>query len=202
MKHSVGDRVQVKYWLSDYFLWRDAEIRAHVSGSYVVEVDDQAIIAQDDEVRSRPDIRPESTGAQPRAFHDDHTFVYLAASPGKGRGVFAKRHIPKGTTILLDPVIVLSPEEFDLLSVTTLCNHVFKWSHDVSGREADLYCVAFGLGSMINHADAPNVKGRDIHDQLMIGFEATRDIEPDEELFLDYGVDEAERSILGIGSSP
>ncbi len=201
MKYPVGERVQVKYWLQDYFVWRTAKISAHDGGAYVVCVEDQSISVEDDEIRL-PSVRPpEPESGLSRGFHDDHTFVYLAASPGKGRGVFARKGIAAGTTILVDPVIILSPEEFDLLGFTALSNHVFRWSSGQDGDEAELYCIAFGLGSMINHASPPNVRGRDVHAEQVIAFDAIRDIAPDEELFLDYGIDEHEKEILGIDSA-
>ena len=198
MRYAVGDQVEVKYWLSDYFVWRTAAIRAYDGGSYVACVEDQSIVVADEDIRLPPGRAPAPADESRRTFHDDHTFVYLAASPGKGRGVFARQRIPAGTTILVDPVIVLSPEEFDLLGFTVLSNHVFRWSYDREGKEADLYCIGLGLGSMINHASPPNVRGRDIHADQVIAFDAIRDIDPDEELFLDYGIDESEKEILGI----
>ena len=201
MRYAVGDQVEVKYWLSDYFVWRSATIRGHEDGSYVACVEDQSIVVADDEIRRAPGRAPAPEDGSRRTFHDDHTFVYLAASPGKGRGVFARQRIPAGTTILVDPVIVLSPEEFDLLGFTALSNHVFRWSPGQDEDEAELYCIAFGLGSMINHASPPNVRGRDVHAEQVIAFDTIRDIAPDEELFLDYGIDEREKEILGIGGA-
>lgn len=201
MKYPVGERVQVKYCLQDYFVWRSAQISAHDGGAYIVWVEDQSISVEDDDIRL-PSVRPpEPESGLSRSFHDDHTFVYLSASPGKGRGVFARKRIAAGTTILIDPVIILSPEEFDLLGFTALSNHVFRWSSGQDGDEAELYCIAFGLGSMINHASPPNVRGRDVHAEQVIAFDAIRDIAPDEELFLDYGIDEREKEILGIDNA-
>ena len=201
MRYAVGDQVEVKYWLSDYFVWRTAEIKAHEGGSYVASVEDQSILVGEDDLRGVSRDAPAAEDNARRTFHDDHTFVYLAASPGKGRGVFARKRIAAGTTILIDPVIILSPEEFDLLGFTALSNHVFRWSSGQDGDEAELYCVAFGLGSMINHASPPNVRGRDVHAEQVIAFDAIRDIAPGEELFLDYGIDEREKEILGVDNA-
>ena len=201
MRYTVGDQVEVKYWLSEYFVWRVAEIKARDGGSYVVSLEDQEIVVEDDDIRNPPRCAPLPEDGSRRTFHDGHTFVYLASSPGKGRGIFARKRIPAGTTILVDPVVVVSPEEFELLGLTALSNHVFRWSYDCEGKESDFYCIAFGLGSMINHASSPNVRGRDIHADQVIVFEAIRDIARDEELFLDYGIDEREMEILGIGRS-
>ena len=61
MRYAVGDQVEVKYWLSDYFVWRSAAIKGHEGGSYVTCVEDQSIVVADEDIRLPPGATSEAT---------------------------------------------------------------------------------------------------------------------------------------------
>ena len=48
-------------------------------------------------------------------------------SPKKGKGVFAKKNIKKGTLVEKGHVILIPNEEYERLSETILWNYVFEW---------------------------------------------------------------------------
>jgi uncharacterized protein len=105
---------------------------------------------------------------------------------GKGRGVFARRLILKGEVIERVPVIVLPAEE--VVSGTTLANYAFKWGR---GQAA----LALGYGSLYNHSDRPNARYWDVGPQTK-EFTALRDIEPGEEITVNYNGKPRSRSAV------
>jgi SET domain-containing protein len=95
---------------------------------------------------------------------------------GKGRGVFARRRIRKGEIIERVPVIVLPAEE--VVGGTTLASYAFKWGR---GQAA----LALGYGSLYNHSYRPNARYWDVGPRTK-EFTALRDIEPGEEITVNY----------------
>lgn len=110
--------------------------------------------------------------------------IYVAASPLGGRGVFASRKIYKGDVIEVCPVIVMKPGEIELLDKTTLYDYYFLWEDE----ENDLKtcAIALGLGSLYNHAAPSNADYIMDMDMLTIDIIAERDIEPFEEITINY----------------
>jgi uncharacterized protein len=51
--------------------------------------------------------------------------LFIAASPGRGRGVFTNENLNKGEFIEISPVIVMSGEEKKLLDLTILHDYIF-----------------------------------------------------------------------------
>lgn len=94
---------------------------------------------------------------------------------GKGRGVFAKSLIPKGTVFETVPMLVCKQQ--DILE-STLMNYVYAWGKDTVG-------VALGYGSMYNHSYKPNARYFDLPLQRK-EFVALRDIQPGEEVTINY----------------
>ena len=105
---------------------------------------------------------------------------------GKGRGVFARRPIRKGEVIERVPVIVLPAEE--VVGGTTLASYAFKWGR---GRAA----LALGYGSLYNHSYRPNARYWDVGPQTK-EFTALRDIEPGEEITVNYNGKPRSRSAV------
>ena len=99
-------------------------------------------------------------------------------SPGRGRGVFATKSIPKGTVVEVSPVIVLKGDErgwvFD--------HYVYEFG---KGREA----LALGVGSLFNHSKNQNLSVKKKPRQQELIFVARRDIKRGEELTIHYGYD-------------
>ena len=81
----------------------------------------------------------------------DAANVIVASSPGRGRGVFARRPFARNDVIEVCPVIALSERDADRLYDTGLYDYYFGWGKD--GKQA---AIALGYGSLYNHSFTPN----------------------------------------------
>ncbi|KAF9454762.1 cytidine deaminase-like protein [Macrolepiota fuliginosa MF-IS2] len=105
----------------------------------------------------------------------------IKVSPGKGRGVYSSKAIPRNTIIEVSPVLFFSKLEYEEHGKYTVLDHyTFIWP---DGRMA----LALGLGSLFNHADPPNVSFTLDTSTDSIRYVTTRYIEPGEELCIFYG---------------
>jgi hypothetical protein len=95
---------------------------------------------------------------------------------GKGRGVFARRLIRKGELIERVPMLVLPDDECEHGPV--LSTYCFAW-----GRGT--VALALGYGSIYNHSFRPNARYDDVGPQTK-EFSALRDIQPGEEITVNY----------------
>lgn len=99
----------------------------------------------------------------------------------KGRGVYCREKLTKGSLIELCQVILLSSEDTQKIHKTRIHDYYFVW--DIS---AGTSAIALGNGSLYNHSDNPNAEFElDIEFQL-IKFTAIKDIEPGEEILVSY----------------
>ncbi|MCA9051161.1 MAG: SET domain-containing protein-lysine N-methyltransferase [Planctomycetaceae bacterium] len=97
----------------------------------------------------------------------------------KGRGVFARQFIPKGTEFEQVPVLVMPAEEVLGEPVNSVLQHyVFDWG---KGTVA----LALGFGSCYNHSYQPNARYDD-YGRMMKVFSALKDIQPGEEITINY----------------
>ena len=110
---------------------------------------------------------------------EDRTAAGL--SPGKGRGLFAQRHIAAGDLIEEAPVVVVPASEVEHLDRTTLQNYYFDWGEDE--RDAALL---LGRCSLCNHSYEPNAVFELRAERQTIRFVALRDIQPGEEITVNY----------------
>lgn len=120
-----------------------------------------------------------------------HTYVMLKPSATAGTGVIALRDIPKGCRDMFskpdpnDKWITLTQAEVDALPfhakflVQNYCLFDDQSNYFVPGKGFK----KLDLSHFINHSDTPNIIS--IEDGEF--FEATRDIQAGEELFIDYG---------------
>jgi len=104
-----------------------------------------------------------------------------------GRGVFADQPIRKGQVIEVCPVIPLSKADEAKLATTVMDRYVHVWGHN-----QQLACVALGFGCLYNHSSNPNAVGCEVTALTQIEIVALRDIEKDEQIFIDYQWDENE----------
>lgn len=110
---------------------------------------------------------------------------------GKGRGVFARRWIRNGDVIERVPVLVLTADEVeDGSSWDGLAGYCFLWG------ERKL-ALALGYGSLYNHSYQPNARYDDVGQRTKV-FTAMRDIQPGEEITINYNGDPKDVSAVGF----
>lgn len=114
-----------------------------------------------------------------------HPNVVWRRIPGKGRGVFARRSLTKGTivewaAVSFFPASDLKTEEHRDCQAL---HHVFTWGQ-VPGREK---AYAWGLLALYNHSSTPNIEMNDGPVPGSMAAIALRDIHEGEELCFDYG---------------
>lgn len=99
---------------------------------------------------------------------------------GKGRGVFARRWIPKGEIIERVPVVVFPVDESSEEGPAWdhLASYCFEWGRGTAG-------LALGYGSLYNHSFAPNAEYEDEEPRTKV-FRALRDIAAGEEITINY----------------
>ena len=108
---------------------------------------------------------------------------------GKGRGVFARRPIGAGEVIETCPVLVLPAGSAEDVPAG-IGGYVFEWGR---GKLA----LALGYGSLYNHSYRPNARYDDAAPAQMV-FRAIRNIEPDEEITINYNGEPWRRGAVGL----
>ena len=99
---------------------------------------------------------------------------YIKQSNIGGRGVFSKNNYIFYDIIEVCPCIKSKTDEIK----GEIKNYLFKMNETES-------LLALGYCSMYNHSDNPNIHYHVLEDRLIL--EATREILPDEEMFITYG---------------
>ena len=107
--------------------------------------------------------------------------LYIADSPGRGRGVFTSEFLPAGSLIEKSPVIVMSGKEKVLLDQTLLHDYIFLW-----GKEETACCVALGYVSVYNHDYQSNAEYEMDFTDSIIRITTVREIKSGEEIFINY----------------
>ena len=110
--------------------------------------------------------------------------LFVAKTPDRGRAVFTSKLIPAGTVIEIAPMIVFNEKDRLLLNDTFLYEYYFEWGK--SGRKGAL---ALGFGSLYNHSYEPNARYLPDFDLNILEFVAVRDIQPGEEICVNYNLD-------------
>lgn len=101
---------------------------------------------------------------------------------GAGRGVFAEERIVEGALIEACPVIALEDtKDRSRLRKTGLVNYYFLW-----GDKRDHAAICLGWGSVYNHSFEPNARYEKVMEDHRMDFYAIRDIEPGEEILVNY----------------
>jgi uncharacterized protein len=114
-----------------------------------------------------------------------HPNVEWRFVPDKGRGVFARRFLPKGTIVEWAPISRFPASDLKQVEHRDCqaLHHVFTWGSE-PGREK---AYAWGLLALYNHSDTPNVELVDGPVPETGAAVALRDIQAGEELCYDYG---------------
>jgi uncharacterized protein len=108
--------------------------------------------------------------------------LYIGETEHKGRGVFTRQAIKKGTVTETAPVIVMTAEERKLLDQTLLHDYIFEWQ---PGGE-EMCCMALGWVPIYNHSYTSNCEYFMEYDDQTIFIKAIRDIKAGEELTINY----------------
>lgn len=106
------------------------------------------------------------------------TKIEIKESPNKGLGVFAKEKILKDEIIEIASLIKLNVQ----YNSDVLNDYRFYYPKD---KPKELV-VALGYGSLYNHNNQNNANWRN-GEPMTFEFFATKDIEPGEEIFINYG---------------
>jgi SET domain-containing protein len=109
----------------------------------------------------------------------------IRASPGRGRGVFAREPIAPGTVIEAAPVIVLPATDCSILDRTIIYEYYFHWDGDPDGEGRG--ALALGLVTLCNHSSRPRARVQRNYARLTLDLVAIGPIEPGEEVTIDYG---------------
>lgn len=117
----------------------------------------------------------------------DHLFV--ARTPDKGRAVFTSQPIKQGDTIEVAPMIVFSEKDRNSINDTFLYEYYFEW-----GKKGKKGALALGFGSLYNHSYTPNAQYLPDFDLNVLEFRAVRNIEPGEEITVNYNLDPNDQS--------
>lgn len=108
--------------------------------------------------------------------------IYIARSRIAGLGVFSRKKILEGEIIEESPVIVIPEGQISDLAKTDLLNYAFfAWGPDKMAA-----AIVLGHGSLFNHSYEPNARYVIVAEENLIRFVAIKDIEPDEEIVMNY----------------
>ena len=110
--------------------------------------------------------------------------LFIAPTPGMGRGVFTSEDIAKDTVIEISPVIVMTGSERRLLDQTLLHDYIFEW-----GRNRKDCCMALGYIPLYNHSYKSNCEYEMDYEEGLITVRSVRRISAGEEVFINYNGD-------------
>ena len=107
--------------------------------------------------------------------------LQIRGTTSKGRGVFACNAFKRGDIVETVPVIVIPAEQWDFIEPTVLEQYIFNF-----GPQGEHAAIALGYGSIYNHSYSPNAHYVKSWEEQLMRFVALRDIEPDEEITVNY----------------
>jgi len=110
----------------------------------------------------------------------------------KGRGVFAKKPFKKGTIIDESHVILLTQEEFDMISSCKLYNYSFEWKNP--DDKENICAIAMSFCQFINHSYTPNIMYEYDYENETIIYTVIEDIRQGEEITVNYNGDVEDKS--------
>ena len=119
------------------------------------------------------------------------TSLFMAESPDKGRGIFTNELILANTIIEIAPVIVMPAADRILLDKTLLHDYIFEW-----GTDKTQCCMALGMVPIYNHSYNSNCEYFMDYSTETIMLKAVKNIEKDEEVFINYNGDFDDKTLL------
>lgn len=116
--------------------------------------------------------------------------LYIAHTDHKGKAVYAAVPFSKDDLIEVCHVIVIPSKDLNTIHQTYLHDYYFLW-----GIEQKQAAIALGNGSLYNHSNNPNAEIIFDYDQETIDFVCIQDIEPGDEITIDYHAGLPERNL-------
>jgi SET domain-containing protein len=113
-----------------------------------------------------------------------HSSLFIGQTEQKGKGVFTSEAIASENIIEVSPVIVMPSTDRVHLDKTLLHDYIFEW-----GASKEKCCMALGFIPMYNHSYTSNCEYFMDFDADTIFVKTVRDIEPGEELTINYNGD-------------
>jgi uncharacterized protein len=110
--------------------------------------------------------------------------VRMGVVEGRGRGMFAVRKLLKGELIERAPIVAIDEKKWPNAAKTILSDYAFDW-----GENDEHAAIALGYISIYNHTYSPNAQLEQMLDELMMEIIAIKDIEPGEEITINYNGD-------------
>ena len=107
----------------------------------------------------------------------------VRSHPKKGRGVFAASRLACGEIIETAPIILIPAAEWPHIEPTVLALYIYNFGPTAEEEHA---AIALGYGSLYNHSYTPNAMYIKSWEEQVIRFVALRDIEPGEEITINY----------------
>ncbi len=117
--------------------------------------------------------------------------LFIQTTADKGKGVFTSHHLVEGEVIEIAPMLVLPSTDKVLIDKTHLYNYYFLW-----GDNNEQIAIALGYGSIYNHSYNPNVAYKMDFNIETITFVAWKNINPGDELVINYNGDEDDQTML------
>jgi uncharacterized protein len=117
--------------------------------------------------------------------------VRMGTVERRGRAMFANRKLLKGELIERAPVIPINQKQWPSAEKTILSDYAFDW-----GEDDEHAAIALGYVSIYNHSYAPNAQLEELLDELMMEVVAIRNIEPGEEITINYNGDPESQDAL------
>lgn len=127
----------------------------------------------------------------------------IRTSLERGRGVFALKKFIKGERITVAPVIPISKEESQTIRKQQFSKYLYEWEFFPEDQIWSLALVG-GEGLFFNHSYQPNANyyrfgvGHENNPGAGILYYALRDIEADEEIFVNYNGEPDSKEPVGF----
>jgi SET domain-containing protein len=107
--------------------------------------------------------------------------LMICPSPLGGRGVFALEDIVEGALIEICPVLIIPPEQVEIIHNTVLHDYYFLW-----GDEENQAVIALGYGSLYNHLNESNAYYEMDFEHACIDIYAHSNISKGDEITINY----------------
>ena len=117
--------------------------------------------------------------------------LYIADSPGRGRGVYTSQDLISGVVVEESPVIVFNYEERELLDKTLLHDYIFTW-----GESERQCCIGLGYLSIYNHDYQSNAEYEMDFANLTIKVRMVRAASTGEQIFINYNGNWNDRKLV------